>query len=234
MFCFTIFKLLPADNLDRSGNEDNQIHLRAFQTGVSNTLVNEKWNESLQPLMSTAQQSTAPTVKPRRELVWKAAYGRAGNIRDISQQYQRLLALQSHSGSRQALRRYRDLSKPQTYHRCKGYSREEVTLTHAAFDSKIVIHDTPSVHEVCLVCGEHIAEDLSLKLSFKCHCEQCQYIRVNCLVVGFISLLNFYFQRTMAFPQIFSAQNALHGNMRAVRYNYEGIKMIMSAWTVES
>ncbi|PBK83693.1 hypothetical protein ARMGADRAFT_1067697 [Armillaria gallica] len=168
--------ILYADNLDRSGNEDNQIHLQAFQTEVTSTHVgtgaNEKQNESLQPSMSTAQQSAAPTVKPRRELVWKAAYGRAGNIRDISQQYQRLLALQSHSGSRQSLRRYRDLSKPQTYHRCKGYSREEVTLTHAAFDSKIVVHASPSVHEVCLVCGEHIAEDLATKLRFKCHCKQ--------------------------------------------------------------
>ncbi|PBK92246.1 hypothetical protein ARMGADRAFT_183230 [Armillaria gallica] len=168
--------ILYEDNLDRSGNKDNQTHLQAFQTKPTSmqveTEANEKQNGPLEPLMSTVQQPTATTVEPRRELVWKTAYGHASNIRDIARQYERLLDLHSHSGSRQLLRRYRDFSTPQTYHRCKGYSREEVTLTHAAFDSKIVVHTTPSVHEVCLICGEHIAEDLPSMLRFKCHCKQ--------------------------------------------------------------
>ncbi|KAK0493404.1 hypothetical protein EDD18DRAFT_1464901 [Armillaria luteobubalina] len=169
-----ITHFLYEDNLDRSGgNEDNSIYLQAFQTEATDTQMeteaDEMRNTTRQPSTSGGLQSTTPAVKPRRELVWKASVGHMTSVQEVAQQYQRLVDLHSQSS---LLHRYRNLSTPQTYHRCKGYSREEVTLTHTAFDSKIVVHATPSVHEVCLVCGERIAEDLPSIPRFKCHCKK--------------------------------------------------------------
>lgn len=33
---------------------------------------------------------------------------------------------------------------------------EEITLTHAILDSKIVVHETLCLDEICVVCGERI------------------------------------------------------------------------------
>ncbi|KAK0493406.1 hypothetical protein EDD18DRAFT_1406507 [Armillaria luteobubalina] len=133
------------DNLDRSGgDEDNPIYLQAFQTEATDTQMeteaDEMWNMTCQPSTSGGLQSMTPAVKPRRELVWKASYGHTSSVQKVAQQYQCLVDLHSQSS---LLHQYRNLSTPQTYHRCKGYSREEVTLTHTAFDSKIV-HQYPA------------------------------------------------------------------------------------------
>ncbi|KAK0460780.1 hypothetical protein IW261DRAFT_1428837 [Armillaria novae-zelandiae] len=170
------------DHLDHRGSEDNSTYLQAFQTKA-----NEMQNTSHQPPMSSVLQSMPSTVKPQRELVWKASYGHASSIQEVAQQYQSWIDINSQWS---LCHQYRNLSMPQTYHRCKGYSREEVTLTHAAFDSKIVVHATPSLHEVCL--------------------------------------------QTMMFHQIFSVQNASHGNMSTVQQSYKTVKFIMSAWIVNS
>ncbi|KAE9394251.1 hypothetical protein BT96DRAFT_195151 [Gymnopus androsaceus JB14] len=43
-------------------------------------------------------------------------------------------------------------------HTCSGYSREEITLSPDAFRSTVMIHEHPSIDEICFVCGKMIKD----------------------------------------------------------------------------
>ncbi|KAJ3884581.1 hypothetical protein GG344DRAFT_71228 [Lentinula edodes] len=43
-------------------------------------------------------------------------------------------------------------------HNCKGYIREEITLTPDAFRNIIVVFEKPTLNEVCVVCGEVVKQ----------------------------------------------------------------------------
>ncbi|KAJ7575229.1 hypothetical protein C8J56DRAFT_1172309 [Mycena floridula] len=50
-------------------------------------------------------------------------------------------------------------------HRCLGYLRQEVTLSTSVSDSAIILHRTPSLQEVCQLCGQLVEAGY-----FKCSC----------------------------------------------------------------
>ncbi|KAJ7598013.1 hypothetical protein C8J56DRAFT_331504, partial [Mycena floridula] len=48
-------------------------------------------------------------------------------------------------------------------HRCLGYIRKEVTLSTSVSDSTIISHRTPSLQEICQLCGQLVEAG-----SFRC------------------------------------------------------------------
>ncbi|KAF9062158.1 hypothetical protein BDP27DRAFT_303566 [Rhodocollybia butyracea] len=44
-------------------------------------------------------------------------------------------------------------------HKCKGYRREEITLTPDAFRNTVVVYREPSLNERCVLCGRVVTMD---------------------------------------------------------------------------
>ncbi|KIK57036.1 hypothetical protein GYMLUDRAFT_46653 [Collybiopsis luxurians FD-317 M1] len=99
----------------------------------------------------------------RREIVWMSS-GSKTSLAAISRSYQDLLDV--HSTFDHIPRRLGSRVSA-TWHRCPGYSREEVTLFPNAFQNEIAVFTQPSGYERCARCGEMIEyNDLNFERDF--------------------------------------------------------------------
>ncbi|KAJ7269589.1 hypothetical protein C8J57DRAFT_316465, partial [Mycena rebaudengoi] len=101
----------------------------------------------------------------RRELIWKSS-DKGVTLAEVSEQAQEFLFYLRTAHTGRIIRHYVSSTKSKSYHRCPGYSREEIILGSQAHSTVIVSHSTPSPREVCTVCG-HIVEDGGW---FRCGC----------------------------------------------------------------
>ncbi|KAK7441997.1 hypothetical protein VKT23_016275 [Stygiomarasmius scandens] len=122
------------------------------------------------PSSSTTRLTEEPSsssVKPRRELVWRVPTDRLTTVSAIARHYRRYLQvariqdtqyplryLSAHAGRQSRIR-----------HRCLGYKKEEISLTTTIDDSAVISRVTPSLHEICSVCGEIVDNG-----NFNCIC----------------------------------------------------------------
>ncbi|KAJ7613963.1 hypothetical protein FB45DRAFT_1008768 [Roridomyces roridus] len=108
-----------------------------------------------------ADRDEVPSVRPRREYVWRTMDA-PQSLASIATQIARDLDLR-----RAAINRL-VRSDGRSIHRCPGYIREEVTLATRTADSAVVSHDAPTVQEVCSVCHEVVTSGEV----FRCVCGQ--------------------------------------------------------------
>ncbi|KAK0430695.1 hypothetical protein EV421DRAFT_1912583 [Armillaria borealis] len=150
-------RILYADNVDRS---HELIQVDTEQTadvpGHAPDSEPSYTGNSVALSTSSVRQSTPTAVKPRRELVWKVADGHDANLKEISRQYKLLLDGRSHSP--RPIRQFWAPRMSMTDHPCMDYRREEVTLMHVPFNNRVLVDMTPSIDEICLVCGKYIRE----------------------------------------------------------------------------
>ncbi len=103
-------------------------------------------------LVSLSQPSRTTVIQPRRELVWQTGAGRDTDLHKISQEYGSFVRRDKHF--RQHVRRFHaQAGHPFLHHQCATYQREDLTLTHAILDNRVVLFTAPSFGEVCVVCG---------------------------------------------------------------------------------
>ncbi|PBK87482.1 hypothetical protein ARMGADRAFT_1085507 [Armillaria gallica] len=109
-------------------------------------------DEDTSSLASSSQPSSKNVIPPRRELVWQAGAGRDTDLHKISQEYGSFVRGDKHF--RQHVRRiHAQVGNPFLHHQCAAYQREDLTLTHAILDNRVVLFTVPSFGEVCVVCG---------------------------------------------------------------------------------
>ena len=105
-----------------------------------------------------ADEQEAPS---RREFVW----ARTGvepdlqtlstPLREIQQQFKK--AIYRHKLTKSVMRRVRTANhQPLVFHHCTSYLKEEVILGPTVAESAILMTSSPSIHEVCFVCGERV------------------------------------------------------------------------------
>ncbi|PBK64177.1 hypothetical protein ARMSODRAFT_962338 [Armillaria solidipes] len=115
---------------------------------------------------SAAATIDANLSRSRREIIWQRVGGNSVTLDDISHQFE--TAVESLSFTLFSLEHVaRTARDRRTVHRCPGYRREEVTLRPVLSDCKVITHATPSLHEKCVICGQHVEEGL-----FSCICDQ--------------------------------------------------------------
>ncbi|KIK66687.1 hypothetical protein GYMLUDRAFT_910518 [Collybiopsis luxurians FD-317 M1] len=93
----------------------------------------------------------------RQEIVWMSRDFNM-NLSEMSESYGDLLHLCLHSkGSADStvidLPQRSGKRQSEVQHECRGYRREEITLTPDAFRNEILVFGNPSVNERCGVCG---------------------------------------------------------------------------------
>ncbi|KAF5392146.1 hypothetical protein D9757_001498 [Collybiopsis confluens] len=95
---------------------------------------------------------TSATGACRRELIWRP-FRTNFTTSLISETYGDLLEF--HLPQAGQLIPYRRSRGPgqEHGHKCKGYFREEVTLTSNAFKNVIIVFEQPTVNETCILCG---------------------------------------------------------------------------------
>jgi hypothetical protein len=86
-------------------------------------------------------------------------------LRKIQQQFKK--AVDRHKLTKHVMRRLRSSNDQSlSVHRCTSYLKEEVILGPTLADSAILLSSSPSIHEVCFVCGRRVTaqeegEDIS-------------------------------------------------------------------------
>ncbi|KAK0458504.1 uncharacterized protein EV420DRAFT_1542649, partial [Desarmillaria tabescens] len=104
---------------------------------------------------TSSQSSNTTVIKPRRELFWQSASRYDTSVHEISQQYGSFVCLKTFCPP---VRRVYTSRRPTEHHKCKGYMREELTLTPVILENKVVVHPLPCINEICIICGERIEE----------------------------------------------------------------------------
>ncbi|KAK0429594.1 hypothetical protein EV421DRAFT_1745334 [Armillaria borealis] len=84
----------------------------------------------------TASTSPPSNIALRWELIWEQAADSGTDLRKISQQYRSIVC--PDRSSRQPVPRFRAIDESTPVHRCNGYQREELTLTHSILDNNVV------------------------------------------------------------------------------------------------
>ncbi|KAJ3873278.1 hypothetical protein F5051DRAFT_456078 [Lentinula edodes] len=109
-------------------------------------------------------------VSRRREIIWMTSNFKELSLSEIVQTYGDLLECHvcSHANTLSGLERSDSIqlsrrsgtrrSAASVLHNCKGYIREEITLTPDAFQNIIVVFEKPTLNEVCVVCGEVVKQ----------------------------------------------------------------------------
>ncbi|SJL11676.1 uncharacterized protein ARMOST_15082 [Armillaria ostoyae] len=115
---------------------------------------------------SAAVTIDANLSQSRREIIWQRLGGNSVTLDDISHQFE--TGVESLSFTLFSLEYVaRTARNRRTVHRCPGYRREEVTLRPVLSDCKVITHATPSLHEKCVICGQHVEEG-----PFSCRCRR--------------------------------------------------------------
>lgn len=117
-------------------------------------------------VLPTSLEEEPPRYCPRRELIWSSQDCHSTTLEEVSQQFGDFLGLYSEDDHSIPLQRLRGRDTPGLYHKCSGYIREEITLTSSILGSAIIMHEIPTLREICLVCGLMVSEgDI-----FSCDC----------------------------------------------------------------
>ncbi|KAF9064609.1 hypothetical protein BDP27DRAFT_1405269 [Rhodocollybia butyracea] len=92
----------------------------------------------------------------RREIIWRSLNSDL-SLSETTKTYRDLLRISSLRNEHQhsiAFPRRSGKRRSATLHKCKGYIREEVTLTPDAFHNSVFVFERPSLNEICVLCGE--------------------------------------------------------------------------------
>ncbi|KAF9067265.1 hypothetical protein BDP27DRAFT_1449109 [Rhodocollybia butyracea] len=142
---------------DLQSNEDLE---RNHATGISprhHSQLNSGNSTSTQDTESNMDANPASITVCRREIVWRSLNSDLA-LSEISKLYRDLLRIHSSlDNTGQYLIDFPRRSgerKSATQHRCKGYIREEITLTPDAFCNSVSVFEKPSLNEICGMCGE--------------------------------------------------------------------------------
>jgi hypothetical protein len=148
---------------------------------------------------------------PRRELFWRFLERGTQSLEDLSQEFEHFLLVVLPT-STSPLRYIHNHNKPKTAHRCRGYRREEITLTTDILASAVILHGTPAPREICSICGEVVGKaDV-----FQCECGEGEAIDHSIAFSGMMVL-----QRTMVLRPPSSAQTVLLGTISDVSQQLE-------------
>ena len=115
---------------------------------------------------------------PRRELIWKHVEQGGVSLAAVSEQYGDLLDV-IYPSSGALLQRCLASNKRKSLHRCPGYSRDEIKLTPSIFTNAVISHTTPSLREICTVCGKLVEEGGN----FHCVCGQGDWPAFNVVFI---------------------------------------------------
>lgn len=96
----------------------------------------------------------------RRELGWKSLEQGDLSLAVVSQQFGDFLSVNYSISSGHILQRHHALNTRKIVHRCPGYEREEIALSTSINGSAVISHTTPSLREICIVCGKSVKEGL--------------------------------------------------------------------------
>ncbi len=111
----------------------------------------------------------AKVSQPRRVVIYQPCDDYAITLKDISRQFKGVLESQSFTsfplGRTTRVTRVRGDRIWHGFHRCKGYLREEVTMTSMVKNCRVITDTTPILHELCPICGERVQEG-----PFRCVC----------------------------------------------------------------
>lgn len=138
------------DSLDRDEGLTDSSAMPSHRSSLSDPKSLPQKAESIE----TTQQ------KPRREIVWKSLGRSSIPLSMVAKQFGDILQV-----------KYRDIDLPagllqrrlasntrKVVHRCPGYKREEITFTASICDSAVISYTTPSLREVCIVCGTSVQD----------------------------------------------------------------------------
>jgi len=91
--------------------------------------------------------------KTRRELVWNSLEQDGLSLAIVAKQFGDFLDV--FSPAPLLKRRIASVAR-KTVHRCPGYNREEITFTTSVYNSAVISHASPSLREICVVCGKFV------------------------------------------------------------------------------
>jgi hypothetical protein len=103
---------------------------------------------------SELEDTNKQEARPRREFVW-ARMEAAPGIQALSMPLHEIIkqfetAIDRHQLRKSGIRR---LNHQPSLHKCTSYRKEEVILGPTMETSAILMSSSPSIHEVCFVCG---------------------------------------------------------------------------------
>jgi len=118
--------------------------------------------ENLGTTQSASKSASKPVLKRRpngrrQELVWRPPTHETIILSEIFRDFQYFLDT-NRSSLEPTLNRRRGRYTARTPHRCPGYNRIEITLTPKITRSAIVTHSSPTLHEICPVCGQVVKD----------------------------------------------------------------------------
>ncbi|KAJ7597977.1 hypothetical protein C8J56DRAFT_1159715 [Mycena floridula] len=126
-------------------------------------------SESPVSYIEVVEDESEPAL-PRREYAFVPVDNLS--LRDIAADYSRFIhQLEVPMSGVQYLHHLQHNAGRATFvrHRCLGYIRQEVTLSTSVSDSAIISHRTPSLQEICQLCGQSVeASDLMLTHMMLC------------------------------------------------------------------
>ncbi|PBK73301.1 hypothetical protein ARMSODRAFT_627464 [Armillaria solidipes] len=97
-----------------------------------------------------------------RVIIYQPLDDGAITLKDISRQFKGVLESRSFTsfllGRTPRLIRVRRDRVWRGLHRCKGYRREEVTMTSMVKNCWVITDTTPILHEICPICGERVQQ----------------------------------------------------------------------------
>ncbi len=112
-------------------------------------------------------------TKRRREIIWHTAdvSDSDTNLHEISEQYGSFIY--RHMDSRHQVPQFHVVDGP-AYHQYAGYQREELNLTHHVLHNNVLVRPTPSVDEICVICGKPPIIPPLVRVVGKFVCDFCQ------------------------------------------------------------
>jgi hypothetical protein len=135
-------------------------------------------SDNLSGLADTDDQE----ARSRREFIWVGMDAEpdiqllfSAPLRKIQQQFKK--AIDRHKLTKRVMRRLRSSNDQSlSVHRCTSYLKEEVILGTTLANSAILLSSSPSIHEVCFVCGRRVTaqEEEEDKSTFRSYCHICE------------------------------------------------------------
>ncbi|PBK87546.1 hypothetical protein ARMGADRAFT_459422 [Armillaria gallica] len=122
---------------------------------------------------SSSRLSNTTETKPRREILWHTAdVSRSDtNLHAISQQYGSFI--HRHMDSRHQVPQLHVVDGP-VYCQCTGYQRDGLNLTHHILYNNVLVSSTPSIDEICVICGKPLIIPLLERVVGELVCDFCQ------------------------------------------------------------
>lgn len=94
-------------------------------------------------------------TRQRQELIWRATQEEI-SLAHIWQEFHQFLRASDNSSTLEPSLNHLDLSgrlgSRTILHRCPGYTLNEIILTTDIRRSIVVVHDSPTPHEICYIC----------------------------------------------------------------------------------